>query len=208
MYCEECGKYSGRYKLCKDCYEELNESIIEDYEEDEDEDYSAGICIACQSPKEYCDYFFCTECYKQYKNKSLIIKIDKCRDITLLDSFYYSKYVCADGHIVKSKAERDIDNFLFKHRIAHCYERPLSIDDNPEHDLHPDFYLPDLQLYIEHWGMEDDEQYNSQKEYKIPLYEKLKVTLICTHENTDSIDMESALRRKLKHYKKGEINFL
>ena len=100
------------------------------------------------------------------------------------------------------------DNFLFKNRIAHCYERPLSIDDNPEHDLHPDFYLPDLQLYIEHWGMEDNEQYNSEKEYKIPLYQKLKITLICTHENTDSVDIESALRRKLKHYKKGEINFL
>ena len=57
-----------------------------------------------------------------------------------------------DGHIVKSKSEREIDNFLNQYKIRHYYEHELSIDDNPEHSIHPDFYLPDLDVYIEHWG--------------------------------------------------------
>ena len=35
MNCEKCGKYSGHYKYCRNCYDELYTEV----EEDEDEDF-------------------------------------------------------------------------------------------------------------------------------------------------------------------------
>jgi hypothetical protein len=62
--------------------------------------------------------------------------------------------VTDDGHYVRSKAELIIDNFLFKNRIFHIYEKSLSGNDNS----YCDFYLPDYDLYIEYWGFKDGDE--------------------------------------------------
>ena len=206
MYCKICGDYSGQYPLCKDCYYTVQNS---DYEFDFDDDYeSTTTCIACQEEKDDDGYLFCKSCYYKYKNKTLVFQVNKCVEFKLIYNYYEGKYKCIDGHMVKSKAEREIDNFFFRHNIKHCYEPTLPIDEIEEHDLHPDFYLPEMKVYIEHWGKENDEQYNRIKAYKVDIYRKLQITLICTHESTDSADIEGALRRKLKNFKVGEINYL
>ena len=126
MYCKKCGKYSGRYPLCSDCYYEENyqtqncceicgedsgeyplcktcyykvkeyaEENFFDYldydEEDEFEDiyetYSPGICVACSKPKEHSDFFFCSDCFKKYHNKELILSVIKAKEIKVLDHF-------------------------------------------------------------------------------------------------------------------------
>ena len=98
-----------------------------------------------------------------------------------------------------------IDNWLFGHGIAHAYEKALPIDADKEHDLHPDFYLQKEDIYLEHWGYENAKDYKAKKEYKINLYKKLGKTVITTTE-TDMSDISSALERKLKFYRKGEVN--
>lgn len=245
MYCERCGKYSGRYPLCKECYYEDEENVCEicgkesgeyplckicfqkvkeyaeehyydsydndeiDYEDEyEYESYSPCVCITCNKPKENNDFFFCSDCYKKYHNKELILSVIKAKEIKILESRYYNKYKCDDGHYVKSKSEREIDNFLNKYQIRHYYEPELSIDGKVENSIHPDFYLPSLDIYIEHWGKDNDRRYKESMEYKIDIYKKLKVTLICTYENEDTEDIEGSLKRKLKYYKKGSINYL
>lgn len=208
MFCERCGEYSGRYALCKKCYHQTEESGYNmDWLFGDDEEYEST-CIACQEGKDDDGYLFCRSCYYKYKNKTIILQIDKCTDVKLIDSYYYGRLKCKDGHIVKSKAEREIDNFLYDHNIRHCYEYTISIDGNEEHDLHPDFYLPDMNVYIEYWGKEDDEEYDKIKSYKMDIYRKLKITLICMYESIDAEDIEAALRRKLKNYKSGKINYL
>lgn len=216
--CEICGEYSGHYPLCKKCYykvrEYTEENFFDYYDEEEEEDeesyytYSPGKCIVCNEPKDNSEHYFCLECFRKYHNKEVILSIINARKVKILDSRYYNKYKCNDGHYVKSKSEREIDNFLDKYHIIHHYERELPIDDNPEHSIHPDFYLPIQDIYIEHWGIENDIGYQETMDYKINIYKKLGITLICTYENEDTEDFEGTLKRKLKYCKKGEINYL
>lgn len=167
---------------------------------------NATKCLICG--KESHGQWFCPSCYHEFKAKVLHLKVKNCTEVEILDDSYEGVYTCIDGHIVKSKSERDIDNYLFYHNIFHAYEKALPIDGNAEHDLHPDFYLPKENLYIEHWGYDESNyKYSEIKKYKIEQYKKLGITLICTHEKTDAKDINTALDRKLLAYKKGEINF-
>ena len=165
-------------------------------------------CIACGKETKP-GFFFCTSCYLKYKDKEILVRINKCVDIELLDDSYEGKFTCSDGHIVKSKSEMIIDNYLFEHKIPHAYEKALPIDGNKEHDLHPDFYLPTLDngkgVYLEHSGYDNNIQYTKSKNYKKSKYKELGVTVICTNEN-DMMDYQSSLERKLKFFKSGTVN--
>ena len=128
---------------------------------------------------------------------------------------YEGIYTCKDGHIVKSKSEREIDNYLFEHNIQHAYEKDLPYGAKENEVLHPDFCLTNFPdngdvTYLEHWGYnENNMQYTKTKKFKIPIYEELGITLICTNEKTDANKIDSVLDRKLnpKFIKKGKINF-
>lgn len=162
-------------------------------------------CILCGEDSN--GKHFCRDCYYKYRNKNVIIRITNCCEVEFLESGYESKITCDDGHPVKSQQEAMIDNYLFKEGIKHVYEKPFPIDGNPDHDLHPDFYLPDFNIYIEHFGVTGNKKYEETKEYKLPLYQKTGITLICT-TGKDINNLSANLERKLKFYKKGEINFL
>ena len=115
-------------------------------------------------------------------------------------------YTCKDGHIVKSKSERDIDNYLFDHRIPHVYEKEITTDENIK--IHPDFYLPDHDAYLEHWGYgKENKAYTAQKQLKMNYYRRSNLTLICTYESSDARNIEANLERKLTRFEKGKINF-
>jgi len=164
-------------------------------------------CIICANKSD--KFLFCKECFKEYANKAILIKINNCETVELiqvLDDHEDGKiYTCKDGHIVRSKSEVLIDNWLYDNGYHHAYEKALPIDDNKEHNLHPDFYLKDLDIYIEHWGYENAKDYTKKKDYKIQKYKELGVTVIGTNE-ADTSDIDEALTRKLKHYKKGQVN--
>ena len=125
----------------------LNKNFIEEKvqvkQESETKADFTGVtkCIGCGTLTKN-GHLFCIECYKKYKDKQLLVKITKCVEINILDESYEGVYKCKDGHIVKSKSEREIDNYLFDHNIPHAYEKVVSIDGDSKHDLHPDFCLP------------------------------------------------------------------
>ena len=191
MYCENCGNYSGHYKLCKDCYDKLIEETYENesdcilcgheaygysfckecYYKYKDSVFSAIInpfgeleiindetitkCIICK--KDSNGYNFCPECYQKFKNKSIVLEITDCQNTKLLNSTYSGKtYVAEDGHRVKSKAEREIDNYFFNKGYKHAYEIELNINNDygEKITLHPDFCLfkGKDKIYIEYWG--------------------------------------------------------
>lgn len=193
--CPDCGKWHKTDETCecKNNKEHNKERII------------GETCLDCGEPSN--GYFFCKKCYYKYRNKSVIIKITNCSEVEILESGYESKITCEDGHPVKSQQEAMIDNYLYGHNIKHTYEKPFPIDDNPEHDLHPDFYLPDLDIYIEHFGITGNKKYEDTKEYKLPIYKSQGITLICT-TGKDISNLSASLERKLKFYKKGQINYL
>ncbi|EDM26517.1 hypothetical protein LNTAR_01877 [Lentisphaera araneosa HTCC2155] len=97
-----------------------------------------------------------------------------------------------DGHRVRSRGEAMIDNWLYISGIVHAYERRLPI----EEDVLCDFYIPHGKVYIEYWGLEEQERYAARKKQKQEIYAKYGYKLI---ELTDS-DIESlddVLPRKL-----------
>ena len=81
--------------------------------------------------------------------------------------------------------------------------------------LHPDFYLPHYlgkgkHVYIEHWGYnENNLHYAKTKKFKMPIYETLGITLICTYEKTDAGNIDAILERKLnkQFIEECKINF-
>ena len=163
-----------------------------------------GCCITCG--KESDGNFFCKSCYFKYKEKGLCLKISKCKKVKILDAEYESDRICNDGHAVKSKSEREIDNYLYEKKIQHAYEWEVPI--KGAKPIRPDFYLPDLDVYIEHWGYgKENIKYTEYKEYKLKIYKERGYTVICTHESTDTKNLSAALRRKLETYDVGKVNF-
>lgn len=201
-------------KILNKDYKPKETTITKEVINEPDETVSSnntGKCIAC-GKSTFNSHFFCNECYYKYKDKRLLIEIRNCVDFEILDDSYEGKYNCDDGHIVKSKSEWIIDNFLFEKGIPHAYEKAFPIDENEKHDLHPDFFLPNYKnkgedVYIEHWGYnENNIDYWKSKKYKIVKYKEKGITLICTNEK-DMSDPKTALTRKLEYYKSGLINY-
>lgn len=297
-YCEKCGKYSGRWNLCKECY------YKEDEEELIEEDTKDLICPICGEPtrvymgnarkdrlcgkhadalkagelildekghyvKAYtkqkataqelpweiedtpefknkkdtnekneennqiesikidqkircitCGYetegkLFCKRCFKKYSEKEILIKVKNCKEIIPLDDFYEGYYECDDGHVVKSMAERDIDDYLFANNIKHGYEVALLLqDENGKRvTLHPDFCVFDEKnnplYYIEYWGYDDNNRdYTKTKKYKMPLYENAGITLININAKNDLRNLKTNLQYKLNNFTKGISNFV
>lgn len=56
-------------------------------------------------------------------------------------------YTSLNGTKVKSKSEQYIADWLYRHSIPFEYEPLLNVKD---FDFHPDFYIPDANLYLEH----------------------------------------------------------
>ncbi|AEI45746.1 hypothetical protein [Paenibacillus mucilaginosus] len=105
---------------------------------------------------------------------------------------FEAKHRTADGHYVRSRAEMLIDNWLYMSEIVHAYERKLPI----EEDVYCDFYLPVGKVYIEYWGLENDERYRERKRVKLDIYEKYGFKLI-ELEDADIQNLDDVLPRKL-----------
>lgn len=106
-----------------------------------------------------------------------------------------AKHRAADGHLVRSKSEMLIDNWLYMAEIVHAYERKLPI----EEDVYCDFYIPTGKVYIEYWGYEDDPKYLARKKEKIGIYEKYGFNLIQL-KDPDVKNMDDVLPRLLLKY--------
>ena len=189
-----------------------NKILNSDYKQNKDIEHVGKVrCIACGKEVEP-GFLFCKSCYAQYVNKELLVKISKCREVEILDESYEGHYTCDDGHIVKSKSERDIDNYLFENGIPHAYERAYIPTSDPTITLKPDFTLPNFNgsgkdVIIEHWGFnENNLEYKKSKNYKMKIYKKEKVTIISTNEK-DIQDYKVSLKRKLATFEYDKINF-
>lgn len=234
--CVICEEPTTGYAFCRNCYKKHTEielldilnnnfqhitksnndtSLKKKQDQNQKNNYivkEISNCLICGA--EANGNLFCKECYEKYKNKDILIQIRNCTELELLDEEYESTRKCKDGHIVKSKTEREIDNYLFDHKIFHAYERALPYGSGEDEVLKPDFCLldylgKDKHVYLEHWGYaEDNISYMQRKKFKMDIYKKLGITLVCTYEKRDTKDLETALDRKLnkQNIKEGQIN--
>jgi hypothetical protein len=90
-----------------------------------------------------------------------------------------------DGHMVRSKAEQIIDNWLYHKGIVHAYERRVPI----EEEVFCDFFIPIGQkVWIEFWGLQE-ENYLKRKELKKNFYKKHQKNLIeLTDKDIENLD--------------------
>jgi len=90
----------------------------------------------------------------------------------------------------KSRGETLIAAFLKDTGIKFLYEYPLIIidDDNKIRVWYPDFWLPELSIVVEYFGMVNDEQYREQMVKKQDLYKKLDIDFIGLDTNMVQLD--------------------
>lgn len=125
---------------------------------------------------------------------------DACFDEVYLDRRNFdtkvelSKTITAkDGTLVQSDGERLIADWLAAHHIAYRYDERYRILSG--HAIRPDFYLPELDVYIEYWGM-DTADYKIGMLKKQQLYQQEGKRLISIHPQ-DKTHLDILLRNKL-----------
>ena len=115
-----------------------------------------------------------------------------------LNEKFPATFKAIDGHYVRSEAEQTIDNFLFRNGIIHAYEKRLPGDKC----FYCDFYIPPLNkitqsVYIEYWGMENDETYLEGKKTKLEIYTREQLQLVEITKNNLK-NLKAYLTEKLR----------
>lgn len=113
------------------------------------------------------------------------------------------------GEVVKSFEEVFIANYLASQGVRYAYEHPYEVDTaGPDYrQYHPDFYLPDYGVYIEHFGLDrngmppeyfDQQKYLEGVAWKRALHAEHGTRLIETYSYLKREDLlESTLESAL-----------
>lgn len=124
---------------------------------------------------------------------------------------YPMTFRCKDGHYVRSKSEKFIDNYFFENQIIHVYEQRV-VNPKNEETYYPDFFLPydgkltgpTKGIYIEFFGLEDNEKYMATEKKKLAFYEASGFDVIVVRErNISNVDeyLEDEIRKINNKYK-------
>ncbi len=109
-------------------------------------------------------------------------------------------YTTLNGDKVRSKSEQYIADWLYRHSIPYEYEPLLNVKD---FDFHPDFYIPDANLYLEHVS---NKSYNTRN--KEEQFQKGNLLLVKTFEQmaTDSALFNHTLDKIIKNRLPADFN--
>lgn len=187
--CPECSKWKPTGKTCG-CTQAKNQTKKEEYSNGE------LTCIICGEPSN--GKHFCLNCYHRYKNRSVDIRITNCNTTKVLDEYGNLTVKCDDGRKVRSRAEALIYNWFFNKKIRAIYEETIYYQNEKGETLtlHPDFYLPDYDLYVEYNEL-TNKPYLAKKEYAMNIYKSLnKNVIIMSGQDLD--DISACLKPVLK----------
>lgn len=130
-----------------------------------------------------------------------------------------NKLTTLKGEIVKSYGELEIANYLFSNNILYCYEEEYKYEtiNDKYQQYNPDFYLPEYDIYIEYFGIDENDEvapylksknglsasetYNESIKWKRNLHQENNTIMIETfyYENKQK-KLISNLESKLKKY--------
>ena len=100
-----------------------------------------------------------------------------------------------DGHLLRSEAEVMIDNWLYLAGIPHACHKVLPVRD----EVRADFYLPQISLFIEFWGSENDPGYLKDKMRKISVYQDNNLNVLELQQE-DLKNLDELLPRQLRRF--------
>lgn len=128
---------------------------------------------------------------------------DRCFDETYLTRRNFEMQVeiektveARDGTVVQSQGEKRIAEWLAAHGVAYRYDNKFRIIG--EFQIRPDFYLPELDVYIEYWGL-DTPQYKMSMYKKLTLYQQEGKRLISVYPE-DLPTLDGLMKTKLCLY--------
>ena len=105
-----------------------------------------------------------------------------------------------DDVAVQSRGEKRIGDWLLQKKIEYVYDERYRIAGDVS--IRPDFYLPEFDLYIEYWGMQEQD-YLARKSEKKFLYQRAGKKLISL-DWRDLENIEAILEEKLSRYIRSE----
>lgn len=181
--CENCGSWHKSNQVCDKCSSNKSATAVN----------RELTCIICGEPSN--GKHFCKSCYFKYKDRSVDIRISHCSDVEILDEYGNRENKCDNGIWVRSRAEKIIADKLFQLNIRTVYEKTVYYTDENSGEkktLHPDFYLPDYDLFLEYNEL-TNKPYLKSKEYTKNIYKNLGLNVaIATAE--DIKDPEAFLK--------------
>lgn len=154
-----------------------------------------------QSLLQYFDKYFYTKSsemdFKSNKEYQAYVANNELRDLS--------------GNKVRSHEEVIISNYLFRSGIKFEYEPRYEYEvSEPGRNVYrPDFYLPDFDVYIEHFGIDkegntkegiDKDKYNKERQWKIDTHADKGTFLIQTFSYERAQGLGNVLEGKLKAY--------
>jgi hypothetical protein len=129
---------------------------------------------------------------------------DPCFDEVYLDRRNFEtkvelqKTICTkDGTLVQSDGERRIAEILAEMDVQYRYDERFRILDG--YAIRPDFYLPEMDVYIEYWGM-DTADYKIGMLKKQKLYQQQGKKLISLYPD-DKPHLRERIEAKLKGFR-------
>ena len=207
--CQICGKGTKfNFPLCSDCNEKKEQGLIvqdengkwklkEETKTPVTEDKPLEItCLICGKPSN--GKHFCLDCWKLYGNRSVDIRLKNLKYDCILDDYGNLKYKCEDGRYVRSLQEQSIANTLWNLEIQYIYEEEVYYytEDEKAKTLHPDFFLPKYNVYIEHIGF-TNKKHNEITEFKKKEYNKQGKKVLFTNPETLT-DFKQFIKKELK----------
>jgi hypothetical protein len=159
-----------------------------------EESQSVRACSKCASPVAPDEYDRSMKAFQR-------IYCDICFDTVFLQRRNWETQVemnktiqAADGTVVQSDGERAIAEELTRLGIVYRYDNRFRIIKG--YAIRPDFYLPEFDLYIEYWGMEDNLDYQIGMLEKKKLYQQAGKKLVSLYSR-EKYRLSQVLREKL-----------
>ena len=144
---------------------------------------------------------------KNYENKESISLFDeikrergvpiKAAEIMERGEYAEPTFKTKTGHLVKTRAEMDIANFLFDSNLLFQYNAVATWADKD--NFRASFYIPKLDLYIDHHPYDYLKEYQKVMKSKIKEYDKHKKKHIYL-ASEDEKNIEEAIKLKMKPY--------
>ncbi len=152
------------------------------------------VCARCARPADADEYARSQKAFQR-------TYCDRCFDDVFLKRRNWETQVelnktieAANGTVVQSDGERIIADELTAMGLVFRYDNRFRIIKG--YAIRPDFYLPELDVYIEYWGMEDNLDYRIGMLEKQKLYQQAGKRLISLYAREKS-RLGEALREKL-----------
>ena len=99
-----------------------------------------------------------------------------------------------NGEMVRSRSEGRVANYFKRNNINYEYEK-IARTRSGEKISHPDFFLPNYQVFVEFWGLVDAEDHNTRNNYvrtmnyKMARYHQNNIKFISIYpRNLDNLD--------------------